>query len=135
MPSSPATLKQMLERSLATFQHMAAPSQKNCSLEMDWAVFCRRIASAVQVLPGQNLTDLAISLEENPNATAKDHDTAALLYLLTAALEPDARAFNNLAVLSAEAGDMPNAVHWLRLGLSLFPDDATLLENFMELGE
>lgn len=133
MSSSPATLRQMLERSLATFQHMAAPSQKACSPEIDWAVFCRRIASAVQVLPGKNLTELAISLEENPAATDRDRDTAALLYLLTAALEPDARAFNNLAVLSAEAGDMTNALHWLRLGLSLFPDDKTLRENFADL--
>lgn len=133
MSSSPATLRQMLERSLAAFQHMAAPSQKDSSPEIDWAVFCRHIASAVQIRPGQNLAELAISLEEKPNATDKERDTAALLYLLTAVLEPEARAFNNLAVQSAEAGDIPNALHWLRLGLSLFPDDPTLQENLQDL--
>lgn len=141
MSSSPATLRQMLGRSLSAFQHMAAPVPASTSLDMDWAVFCRHVASAVQVRPGANLTEAAIALEDallpacasSENAAApqndKGRDTAALLYLLAAVLEPDAKAFNNLAVLSADSGDFTNALHWVRLGLSLFPDDPTLREN------
>lgn len=138
MERSPATLRQMLGRSLAAFQHLAEPVPQSASLDMDWAVFCRRLSSVVQVRPDRDPVEAALALEQAAQQKAqdtgtppsdKDRETVALLYLLGAALEPDPRAFNNLAVLSAEADDMANALHWLRLGHSLFPDDPTLQEN------
>lgn len=136
MERTPATLRQMLGRSLAAFQHLAAPAPESPSLDMDWAVFCRHLSGVVQLRQDNDPVETAIALEKSMQAkkdageeTGRDSETVALLYLLGAALNPDPRAFNNLAVLSAEADDMVNALHWLRLGLSLFPEDTTLQEN------
>lgn len=60
-------------------------------------------------------------------------EEAVFLYRLMLTVSPDAKAFNNIAVVLAEQDKEDEAMKFLRQGLAHFPDDETLQENLKSL--
>lgn len=62
-------------------------------------------------------------------------EEAVFYYRLSVIIEPAVKAYNNLAALYAVMGENKDAIGVLREGLSLFSDDAMMIENYALLRE
>lgn len=142
------SLQKMLRKSLATFQScMGSASDMTLGCTADAAgtgstgrppdderdeAMRMRILKVVEahVPDGDALLDAALAVD-----AAGKRASALLLYELSLAVRPDARAFNNIAVLHAEIDTEDTALEWLERGLEHFPHDTTLLENYEALSQ
>lgn len=144
---TPSSLQKMLRKSLATFQSgMGSASGtthgESCTADAAGAIWRpddqhdeamrSRILKAVEAhaLDGEALLDAALAAD-----AAGKRTSALLLYELSLAVRPDARAYNNIAVAHAEADAEDTALEWLERGLEHFPHDTTLLENYEALSQ